>query len=1042
MDEVRHNGGLDVLDKMIQVLVQGEISAPDARNLEIKLGDNVVVLAKNSLDGRMAVSVPSKQANEERDKRKKKKGKGKKDQKGQRRQVPDRDHWIVTAFEEHKSYHEKLMPKAIEKWKKAGSPQASEFIYESSSEVSADEAGGRLSLHGNTGQADVFSCSTHSGFPWASEDFLTQHGSGTTQILGEINKNYKFNSLGSARLTPEIVFDEAGFTERRLNSIMESLTSDDEHLLFETESIDVLDAAYNPGELLTDQMILDAVTSRYGNGFTRTVRALARVLSRQSDKLEVMEPIIGKPRRAGGFATVTAQIPISDGQTVSIVFHAPDSAGRIQSGDFLIAYRWLLNKRDVTHVVAPEMTQRGVMKDIPLATVGRRVMQLVHRNSARFVAQSEQVAQQRKAVQESELLIEQLSERSNKLQSEIDILEEDAHEYQAKADQMRLDLASLENRNRALANLRPRGSNTRNIRAQDMEIETRLEVVAIDQLITSDQDNFDQSLQPRDRTRESSKEQIRSIIRNFDPNQLLDAPTADTGAPIVSHDNLVESGNGRTMAMREIVKDELLHRRYAKAVKEATGLDLKAGEMLIRRRTTDLSEDDRILFTKKANQMTVSKMSATEQGLSDARMIDEAMLSDFKGGDITATANNQFVRSFIGKLPVNEHGDLLDAHGGLSQSGVARIRNALLGAAYGSPSVMSRITESTDDNVKSISGALVDAAPAIAQLKRDVEAGRVKADFDISTQIAEAAGKVSQARQNRTAISELLSQADMLSAPDPVTDELIKLFHNPELTRAIGRDKIAVSLITYADQARRETVDDTLFGDDFDISPEQILQDINQRREAAANQSSLFDCATQFWLNPYFDGMRLTSQATTDDEFSPLQVDAAMSWLEEGKGAEWLQQPTTVDVLDSAYNPGKAETDSFILDSVAGEGGNRLAEIVKQAFNLNLPENRQIVDKPVIGTPRRSGGFSNVTVQLPLADGQTISTVLHVPDNTGRVHTGDQPVAYRWMLNQRDVTQTVAPVAELQGEMRDMPLQTVGRRMAQLVQANGERLAA
>ena len=103
------------------------------------------------------------------------------------------------------------------------------------------------------------------------------------------------------------------------------------------------------------------------------------------------DAIIGKPKKTGLFASVTAQIPFSDGQVITIVFHSPNGdAKKIGPSDEIIAYRWLLNKRDITHVVSPE--GEG---EVSLEEVGRRISQLVGKNSARFQTTQKEVKAQK-----------------------------------------------------------------------------------------------------------------------------------------------------------------------------------------------------------------------------------------------------------------------------------------------------------------------------------------------------------------------------------------------------------------------------------------------------------------------------------------------------------------------------------------------------------------------------------------------------------------------------------------------------------------------
>ena len=61
---------------------------------------------------------------------------------------------------------------------------------------------------------------------------------------------------------------------------------------------------------------------------------------------------------------------------------------------------------------------------------------------------------------------------------------------------------------------------------------------------------FPQELQPRDRERETSQAWVQKIAANLDTDSLGRTSRADSGAPIVGPDAVVESGNGRTMAIK------------------------------------------------------------------------------------------------------------------------------------------------------------------------------------------------------------------------------------------------------------------------------------------------------------------------------------------------------------------------------------------------------------------------------------------------------------------------------------------------------------
>lgn len=54
---------------------------------------------------------------------------------------------------------------------------------------------------------------------------------------------------------------------------------------------------------------------------------------------------IGRARNVNGLPVLPAIIPLSDGQTISILFHSPTAENRITNSDTLVAFQFLLNKK-------------------------------------------------------------------------------------------------------------------------------------------------------------------------------------------------------------------------------------------------------------------------------------------------------------------------------------------------------------------------------------------------------------------------------------------------------------------------------------------------------------------------------------------------------------------------------------------------------------------------------------------------------------------------------------------------------------------------
>ncbi|MDK4680291.1 hypothetical protein [Kingella negevensis] len=139
----------------------------------------------------------------------------------------------------------------------------------------------------------------------------------------------------------------------------------------------------------------------------RTAQLLGAAFNRASGSLKVVENgiQISVPMKKNGTTNVIVQFEMTDGQVVSVCFHNPDTTpAKLAPDDMLISWKWLLNRKDMTIVVAKE---NG--KDLPLPTIARRVMALVEKNTARFAK-----ANASKAA-ETELLAQLEAEKAEKI---------------------------------------------------------------------------------------------------------------------------------------------------------------------------------------------------------------------------------------------------------------------------------------------------------------------------------------------------------------------------------------------------------------------------------------------------------------------------------------------------------------------------------------------------------------------------------------------------------------------------------------------------
>jgi len=309
-------------------------------------------------------------------------------------------------------------------------------------------------------------------------------------------------------------------------------------------------------------------------------------------------------------------------------------------------------------------------------------------------------------------------------------------------------------------------------------VETRFAIVDVNDLVTSDMANYPQELQPRDRTRLASKLQIEKIANTLTPERLGDSPDPGSGSPIVGDDLVVESGNGRVMAIRKAFENPAKLEEYKQWLRENAadfGIDPAIVDnietpVLVRVRTSDV---DRVQFTQEANRPVVASMSPVEQAKVDAQKLTIDLLSSFvpsETGRISTRDNNQFITEFFAKVVgTTELGEYLTDDGELNRRGLERIQNAILAKAYGENIyVLSKLLEETDDNIKRVTAGLLNAAGSFAKIKEGIANGDYF-DLDITNELTNAAGQLSHLRNQGMTVDEYL-QTVALPGMEDLTD--------------------------------------------------------------------------------------------------------------------------------------------------------------------------------------------------------------------------------------------------------------------------------
>ena len=345
----------------------------------------------------------------------------------------------------------------------------------------------------------------------------------------------------------------------------------------------------------------------------------------------------------------------------------------------------------------------------------------------------------------------------------------------------------------------------------------RIKVVDLDDLITSHGEGgqlnpaYDQKLQSRHRGRLADAEQIRTMAAGLEPMALLyDSRRTDEGSPIIGEDGMVESGNGRTMAMKyaannnnkawQLYQEELRDSLDLLGLSEKD-LEGKSKPVVIRERLTDDGNMDfRVNFAESANTSSIKRMSAFEEALRDANNIEPGMLTDLNVNEnesldsaLSKVSNQDVVRDYLGAMPPNEAAALVDKDGNLSRHGRERFKAALY--LYSLPgeagkTIAQTFVETSDHDLKNFDAVLSKVLPRLALLRAQYNSGERNKALDIMPDIARAIQKLDHIKRSDQTVDQYLRSPDLFAEQTtPLQNEMLvkldKLKRSPKKMREL-----------------------------------------------------------------------------------------------------------------------------------------------------------------------------------------------------------------------------------------------------------------
>lgn len=176
--------------------------------------------------------------------------------------------------------------------------------------------------------------------------------------------------------------------------------------------------------------VFDALVTPYSR-LERKVNQLRLVMDKAVEGVSTVSVQVSEPFKQNGSVHVAAVFELTDGQTASVIFHNPDSTpNKLAANDEMISWKWMLNKKDITIVVAPE---NG--RDLAIREVGRRIMKLADKNSIAFARMNQKRAERLENIKGLTGEVEQLEATLSDLEKEIE---------KAKAEQAKRELEENE----------------------------------------------------------------------------------------------------------------------------------------------------------------------------------------------------------------------------------------------------------------------------------------------------------------------------------------------------------------------------------------------------------------------------------------------------------------------------------------------------------------------------------------------------------------------------------------------------------------------
>ena len=462
---------------------------------------------------------------------------------------------------------------------------------------------------------------------------------------------------------------------------------------------------------------------------------------------------------------------------------------------------------------------------------------------------------------------------------------------------------------------------------------------------------YPQELQPRDRARESSIAWVQKTSKELDPESLGRTGRVDTGAPIVGDDLVVESGNGRTIAIKMAYAngDASEYREWLAENADMFGMTAKQVEsykqpILVRMRTTQVNRSE---FAVEANQDDKLSFTASERAKSDAKRVNAGMLELFdpsESGDILAASNRSFVKSFLASLGATEAAQYTDSNGNPTQALVARIKGALFSKAYDDDRLLEMMADQTKPELQNTLNALTMAAPnfvaAQAVNRSDaqdlaekvVDSVEQSLSDEVKNAIVDATNMIMNAKLSNQDIKEYVLQQGLFEQVDDATAELaVFLAANARSAKRMTEYFNAMAGYIEQDSVSRQNLD--MFGEPEPLSLADVIAHANNQVNNNTDNIGTLDMFNETVIDEPVEPV--AQDASPVDDFNTANLAAKVDGIvAEINASDFDPEIFDIDALASIADEAKGNSElTAKLEAASEVYQNKLIAIAMQAMS-------------------------------------------------------------------------------------------------------------